>query len=63
MRLKFLFTGPRDLYATPALDKLLFATKFIRGETVLVHWSSNNDRTKKDHTEYHFTHKKIILTS
>ena len=61
MRLKFLFTGPRDLYATPALDKLLFATKFIRGETVLVHWSSNNDITKKDHTEYHFTHKKNYI--
>jgi hypothetical protein len=61
MSLKFLFTGPRDMYATPALDKLLFATKSIRGETVIVHWNNKHDTSTKGHHEYHFTHRKNFI--
>jgi hypothetical protein len=60
-KLKFLFTGPRDIYATPAFERSLVATKSVRGETAVVDWNDEPDIKSRKWPEYHFKYKKGIM--
>ena len=46
--MKILFTGPRDIHATQALERALFATNDVRTEAIIVDWNDAKDSRKKN---------------
>ena len=59
--MKILFTGPRDIHATQALERALFATNDVRTEAIIVDWNDAKDSRKKNYAEFHFKKKKGVL--
>ena len=57
-----MFTGPRDIHATQALERALFATINVRTETIVVDWNEVEDSKREKYSEFHFKKKKSILT-
>jgi len=59
--MKILFTGPRDIHATQAFERALFATENVRTETIVVDWDEVEDFNKEKYSGSRFKKKRSLL--
>lgn len=60
--MKILYTGPRDIHATPALKRTRYATQRLKSQEIIVDWNDKDDVISEDYSECHFKPKKSIFT-
>jgi len=57
-----MYTGPRDIHQTPALERARYATQRIKTEEIVVDWSDNDEVYQENYVEHHFKSEKSIVT-
>lgn len=56
-----MYTGPRDIHVTPALERARYATQRIKTEEVIIDWCDDEDLFQENYIERHFKCKKTMV--
>lgn len=59
--MKVMYTGPRDIHVSPALERARFSTSKIQSEELIVDWNDVEDSNTEKYKEHHFREKKSIF--
>lgn len=60
--MNILYTGPRDIYATPAFERVVSSLDGVYSKLIVVDWNDKANLKSKDRIEYHFKKNKNYFT-